>query len=412
VLGEVLALLQAPGRRRAADPRWLYGALTERRPRWADDPAVAGLLRTVLAAASWAASSPAPSALLRRLRQGPDSVDGLAPAPEHAGAARAVAALGEPALAVVEALLPAAARGGGAAAGTATDCAGAYLLLRAVCDGRLPALVRRAAYPPCGPAGDFGALLLALALRWAAHPDGEAIDPGLDFLAPDLPRTRPALAAAWAGATDDDERRAQGALARLLLAHRLVRDPGRLYVRRVAEAGRVALVAGSAPDQVWAFGEFLGDPADAPTVLARWARDWAALAGAAPVLVVPPELAGVGAGVRVEEDDGGCAAALAALRDGRLGLPAADLTVGLMAAALVRLWARWLRQLGSASLPYLLAQLIRRPGRVRREPDGLLVELRPRPLDVVLQLSDYLAPLEAVPWLSPPVVRFALRDGG
>ncbi len=47
-----------------------------------------------------------------------------------------------------------------------------------------------------------------------------------------------------------------------------------------------------------------------------------------------------------------------------LGLPEADLTITLTAIALLRLWARWLRQFGDSSVPYVLKNFVRRAGRI------------------------------------------------
>jgi hypothetical protein len=102
-------------------------------------------------------------------------------------------------------------------------------------------------------------------------------------------------------------------------------------------------------------------------------------------------------------------AALAALEGGELGLPAADLTVALTALAILRLWARWLRQFAGSSAPYLLAQFIQRPGRFYRRADGLLIELERRPLDLVLDIAGYTADLERVPWLGGQKIRFQVQ---
>jgi hypothetical protein len=78
----------------------------------------------------------------------------------------------------------------------------------------------------------------------------------------------------------------------------------------------------------------------------------------------------------------------------------------LVAFGLLRLWARWLRQFSDSSIPYLLEQFIRRPGRLYPGETGLWVELEPRPLDIVVELAGYMAPLEGVPWLGGRTVYF------
>jgi hypothetical protein len=97
------------------------------------------------------------------------------------------------------------------------------------------------------------------------------------------------------------------------------------------------------------------------------------------------------------------------LRRGRLGIADHDLVVELAAATLLRLWARWLPGFSEASVPYLLEQFVRRPGSVRLDGDGLLVELEPRPLDVVLELAGYTSPLSVGSPFDGRQVTFRLR---
>jgi hypothetical protein len=101
-------------------------------------------------------------------------------------------------------------------------------------------------------------------------------------------------------------------------------------------------------------------------------------------------------------------AALAALDNGRLDMPAADLTVALTAIALLRVWSRWLRGFADSSVPYLLDQFIRRAGRVLDGPE-VVAELEPRPLDMILEMAGYTQALERVPWLGHRRLRFRLR---
>jgi hypothetical protein len=90
----------------------------------------------------------------------------------------------------------------------------------------------------------------------------------------------------------------------------------------------------------------------------------------------------------------------------RLGLDVqaglADLSddlAGRVAVAVLRAWSRWLSNFEDSSVPYLLANFVRRPGRLRWTADRLVVELAPRPLDVVVRLAGYDQDLESVPWL-------------
>jgi hypothetical protein len=105
----------------------------------------------------------------------------------------------------------------------------------------------------------------------------------------------------------------------------------------------------------------------------------------------------------------GLLAALAALEAGRLGLPETDLTLALTAMALLRLWARWLPQFAASSIPYLLENFIRRSGRVSMDERRIFVELDSLPLDVVIELAGYTAPLARVAWLNNRTVEYQLR---
>jgi hypothetical protein len=75
----------------------------------------------------------------------------------------------------------------------------------------------------------------------------------------------------------------------------------------------------------------------------------------------------------------------------------------------LRIWARWLPRFAQASTPFLLANFVRRSGRIFHDTDGLLVELEPLPLDVVLELAGYTAELEQSFWAGHGHVRFRLR---
>jgi len=87
------------------------------------------------------------------------------------------------------------------------------------------------------------------------------------------------------------------------------------------------------------------------------------------------------------------------LPDGKLGAEDADAVLGLLALTVLRTWSRWLGRFAESSVGYLLAHFVRRPGRLRWTDEELVVELEPRPLDVVISLAGYDRPMEAVPWL-------------
>jgi hypothetical protein len=395
--------------------RW-YGALLARRSEWANDATVALTIQSLLGAAARLAGVASPRQALRDLRRG--HAPAIAPDPALA----TVLGMGETATDVVQAVLERCdhlpARGDASVAAVESACAGAFLLLRAVQDVRLPAVVRYAGYPPGGRLSPFVAFLLALLHRWAGI-DGEGLDPGAGLLFAEAPRSRAELAAAWEGTTADDHRRAQLVLGKMLLAQRLFDDPGTLRLHWQAESGTVVLTDRDGLLPVWG-RPAVGRP-DVPRVVRDALADWTPLAGKVPDLLVAEELAELPweesgltphvTSAASPRAGGSSGAGLDALAAGGFGRADVDLTLALYAAGLVRVWARWLRNLGGSSLPYLLQQFVRRPGRVCRDDEGFRIELEPRPLDVLLQMSDYLAPLPSVPWLDGQSVRFALRGG-
>ncbi len=284
-----------------------------------------------------------------------------------------------------------------------SECAGLFLLLRAMQDARLPALASFAA--GVDPAL-VARLPTALALRWA----GEALanDPGLllfaagrmatDFteetdeeriLRPVLHPSPPSQSVAI------DPLPLQTALLRVLAGQRLLRGE-RLALHRLPLAGgRTALVAEADDSGVWPFGQIGGTDAppamDAPPA---WLDAWEAATGRRPAIVAAADSA------RLAE-------ALAAL-----GAPAHpfDLVTALAAAALLRLWARWLGRFAASGVPYLLTHFIRRGGLIHVSDHAVRVRLERRPLDVVLSAAGYLSELERVDRLGGRRVRFGWRE--
>jgi len=104
-----------------------------------------------------------------------------------------------------------------------------------------------------------------------------------------------------------------------------------------------------------------------------------------------------------DADDPGRAlllADLASMAHAHGGDPDIDLPLDLIALTVLRHWARWLRGFGTASVPFLLATFIRRPGRLIAADDGTArVSLSRLPHDVVLEVSGYLDPFDLWwPW--------------
>lgn len=93
-----------------------------------------------------------------------------------------------------------------------------------------------------------------------------------------------------------------------------------------------------------------------------------------------------------------------------LGTEPMDDVLGLVASAVLRAWSRWLNRFAASGAPYLARHFLCRHGLVRLTDDEVVVELTAGPLDVVLQLAGYDAPIETVPWLGNR--RLVYRLGG
>lgn len=79
-----------------------------------------------------------------------------------------------------------------------------------------------------------------------------------------------------------------------------------------------------------------------------------------------------------------------------------------IASHLLRLWAHWLPGVAQSTAPWLLRQLILRRGVLRIDVRGIAVSLAPAPLDVVLEMAGYLAPIASLPWRADRGVTFAI----
>jgi hypothetical protein len=257
---------------------------------------------------------------------------------------------------------------GPAPAATGNACAGVYLLLRTLDAIRLPVLCQQAGIPA-------GALLPRLVWRWAG-PDVTAdhvavvLRPLMGDVA--MRPGRPA-ASAWQCLQAD--------VARVVLAQ-WPRGKGRPRLRAIPFGiSAMAAVLGDADDLMWPGGRVRGS-ADAAGPLLDW---WQEVTGEPADRVEQP---------RGDADDPGRAvllAALAAVAHAHDGDPEIDLPIDLIALAVLRHWARWLRGFVDAPTPSLLTTFIRRPGHLLATGDGgLQVSLDRRPHDVVLDVSGAL----------------------
>jgi hypothetical protein len=324
------------------------------------------------------------------------------------------------------------------AKGTETGCAGVFLLVRAISDVRLPGLVKSTRYPPQGEPTQLGVLLVTLGLRWAGELGmtyGQ-VDTGLGLLAGlASPQECDDLRRAWTATNRADHDRFQEALLQTLAGQHLVSGLTLHLYAVPLDDGHTALVAGDGVNGLWPLGRVTKSVTDATEIAAQWLAAWERATGHQTTLIVVD--AALGSTVRChggrpevvivpEEEDAhsnhshneliaqhqterqALLAALEALDHGRLGLLAADLTVALTAIAILRVWSRWLRQFATSSIPYILENFIRRTGRLYTDDEGILVEMEPRPLDIVIEMAGYTAELERNAWFGKRRVQFRI----
>ena len=253
------------------------------------------------------------------------------------------------------------------------SCAGIYLLLRTLDALKMPMLCGRAGVP--GPA-----LVEALARRWAGPVDvADALRPIVGDTTP-----RPGSLSA------DALQMLQAEVTRMAVTQG--QGAGEFLRLRSVPFGAtaMALILGDADDLTWLGGQ-QHEPAGLAQPMPAWWQE--VTDGPAPRI---EHLAG-------NADDPGRAILLgdlAAMAHAHGGDPVIDLPLDLIALTVLRHWARWLRGFSAASIPYLLATFVRRPGGLVATDDGTVrVSLSRRSHDVVLEVSGALDPFELQwPW--------------
>ncbi len=408
----------------------LYSALIAHEESWAGDAQATETIQRLLEGWKWIRQGGPREEILRRLGQGDSrgALKSLAYREQRAETSfEFIAALGAPGSAVLQALERVPDRTGLGTDATETRCAGVALLMRALLDIRFPSLVKASglAQQP-----GLNAILLAMFLAWAgeAGRDGTHIDPGLQFLAgvnphssePDAIHTLDQLRIRWHDANKPGDWHA--AWLRALASQRLL-QPDVLQLYRLEHGNDTLLVGGDESGKLWPLGHVIQAGEDEARIVSDWLEAWRQVTGRQPVLIAGPEMyvSSETRGLQVTHSDAekeiGAAylagrerllATLDALEAATLGHVAWDLTMALSANALLRLWARWLRGFADSSVPYLLSQLIRREGRIYEDRGNIVVEMEPRPLDLVLDLSGYLASLR-LSWLGDRDILFQIR---
>jgi hypothetical protein len=411
----------------------LYAVLLTKDPGWADDSLAVEIIQRLLEVWKLVRQSVSPGEVLRRLAQG--DVQGAllklsTPAEHSQPGFEFIASLGESGTSVLRELeLASGALSDGLGQIIETAHAGVALLLRALLDARFPTLVKGAGYDE---RPGLAAILLTLFLHYTgpdAGRDGQ-IDAGLQLLAGLVPRgavsgaiqTLDQLRAEWLGVAAPDEWQAEW--LRLLVAQRMF-QPAVMHLYRIEFQGRAAMIAGDESGNLWLFSRLIQSPQTDALVAGRWLELWIQESGGSPLIVADhgtldvDQIAGQAIRTPAEAGDELASAhaagrerllsALGALAGGTCGIPAWDLALALSANVLLRMWARWLRQFGASSVPYLLTQFIHRHGRIYQDGENTTVEMDPRPLDLVLDLAGYRAPLNRVPWLGERRVQFQMR---
>jgi hypothetical protein len=439
LVDDLLVLLREPSASTGPDAAWaldLYARLVARSPAWGDDTLARRLVESLSRSRAAVGSRGAPIRDLlrqgrwdaaRRALQGLDSGSG-----DAGDGAPMLTLLGAAAADLLEAMT-------GAASAErvyrhhATRCAGVWLLLRAMADLRLTRLAQRLDYPR-GSADASLDVLLAVWLRLAGADalDGGRLDPGLAaaFTAGVTPPDFPRLCAHWASVEDAAHAAMQTAVREILAGQRLLSgDYFCIYKISLAD-GETALIGGDEAAGLWPYGCLLSPTLHRDALLADWVAQWTALRGRAPTaLVLDPalprattRLGGVpclcptdtvapvsDVASTFQRGRDALLAALSALDAGRLGVPAADLHVGLLAISVLRAWARWLPRFSHASIPYLLKNAVRRAGHLSLAGDVVEVTLEHAPLDAVLEMAGYMRDLDGPDIVLDRRVRFHLQ---
>ncbi len=322
-----------------------------------------------------------------------------------------------------------------------TACAGVLLLLRAVNDLKLSSICRSGAFPRSEEKHRVSDLVLSLMLPLAG---GDAV--GTDEIDRGLIRAlmagvsrRSDLKSRWISTSDNAQRNFQTALLKTLAGQRLINGDCLHLFWLQQEEGGPALIAGDGQGLIWPLAACMPQEAVAEEAQERtqdwvvhWLDDWRQAFGHGPERILADScLRGRGASgfgvpltlVGQDHADDQLKRDSRQHRDGRRALlntlqslqseapvpPAGDLFITLLSALLLRSWSQWLPRFSTASVAFLLQNLIRRRGRVGISSQQLQVELEPAPLDVVLEMAGYLGELAPMDWLDGRGVSYSIR---
>lgn len=343
-----------------------------------------------------------------------------------------IAGLGEPAIDLLDTMA-----GGNAQEQenrqVTTQCAGVFLLLRAIADMRLTVLIKD--YPGLS----IENLLLTILVRIAgeaAVKDG-LFDAGLSELS--LSNNHfDEVKQAWAVVEEKHHDAFQYTTLKILAGQRLISGDRLNLYRLEQQDGSFWLIGGDASAQVWPLSCSVNEVDAVEKIITRWITEWTQATGRVPEISVDASLAqycssgvivdGVNAVIDLDSVDDVAALtqaddpsvlhikerenlvqALTALAPNQLAIARVDLQCALLAMSVIRLWARWLNHFSTASVPYLLDSLIRRAGILQVSEDCIEVEMDPAPLDVVIEMAAYLNDLERLDWLGGRTIKYRIR---
>jgi hypothetical protein len=401
----------------------LYSALLVTDQSWNGDAQALAVIQRLMEGWQWIQRSETPDQVLQDLKRGKLVLAGADP-----GLLALFETLGQPGLEVLQ---------GMTSQGTKrsiidgqiiqSECAGTFLLLRALYDARLTMLYRNSGCADERPGLD--GILLPLSLAWsgALGLPGSSIDPGLQWLADQVARSD---ISSPLHTLDDLDRRWDGVVSptgwqaaslQLLVDQRLW-QPETMFLYRMEHKGIRFLVAGDASGNLW---PFVAQESDCGEHLQNWLQTWQEITGIRPQVIAdasalrllrevpdvdvlnPLESSEPVSEIYAAGSDR-LRSTLDLLAIPSIQQPAWNLTLALTANSLLRLWARWLKGFGEASVPFLLDKFIHRPGRLLISTGRLGIELEPGPLDIVLELSGYLAPAR-IPWLGDREIHYQIR---
>lgn len=388
--------------------------LVARDRNWLEDPQANTLLERLLSAWAALASASDPLGLLHRAEAGAVGV--------FPSQLQPIVELGKSGTDVLAQLLGAA---GALAKALYSPCAGVSLLLRMLVDTRLTTLSDYLPWEALPPGLTHRtAFLLGLLLRWAgqdAVTEGQ-VDPGLTLLAGLKQDRQPLLLEDLNRAfiplqTPSALQKFNPVWLRILSDQRLL-DGETIHLYRLPAGEDLRLLATDAAG-LCPLGWTNITSLSAPDLIQSWLADWTLACGLEPQVVCDEELRdwlpdSTRAVILTPGADDLMASEHRRFREELVSALQAisaykhDLTLTLVALAGLRLWARWLPNFGSSSVSYLLTNFVRCAGRLYLEPGRLRVELAPLPLDMVLQMAGYTAPLEALSWLEDRRLDFIL----